>query len=126
MADSRNTYTIKEEEGVGSVRVADEVVLIIAAMAATEVKGVASLAGGITNDNLPKKGAKSLSKCARISVEEGVVNVDLVISIEFDNAIPEVSCAVQERVKSAIEGMTGLKVGAVNISVTGVGAEIES
>jgi len=126
MADSRNTYTIKEKEGVGSVHVADEVVLIIAALAATEVKGVASLAGGITNENLPKKGAKSLGKCARISVEDGVVTVDLVISIEFDHAIPEVSNAVQERVKSAIEGMTGLKVGAVNISVTGVGAEVQA
>ena len=123
MAENRNTYTIKDDGDVSTVKIADEVVAVIAGLAATEVKGVDSLAGNVTADVIPKKGGKSISKCVPVSVNEGKVSCDLAITIAFGHSIPEVSRAVQERVKSAIENMTGMEVTEINISVAGVGAE---
>ena len=93
-------------------------------MAATEAKGVTSLAGNITNDSIPKKGAKSLARGVRIEVdEENKVKVDLSLTIEYGYSIPEVARDVQERVKSGIESMTGMEVTEVNISVGDVEME---
>lgn len=120
MPESGNIYTIREDDKTGTVRVADEVVCVIAGLAATEAKGVASLAGNITNNSIPKKGAKGLSKGVRVTLVEGKVNVDLALTIDYGFSVPEVSRDVQERVKSAIENMTGIEVGEVNIRVEDV------
>ena len=124
MAEGRNTYIIREDGGVSTIKIAEDVVAIIAGMAATEVKGVTSLAGNITNDSIPKKGAKSLSKGVRIEVdEENKVSVDLALTIGYGYSIPEVAHDVQERVKNGIENMTGMEVTEVNISVGDVEME---
>ncbi len=120
MPENGNIYTIREDAETGTVRVADEVVCVIAGLAATEAKGVASLAGNITNSSIPKKGAKALSKGVRVNLEDGKVNVDLALTIDYGYSVPEVSLDVQERVKSSIESMTGIEVGEVNIRVEDV------
>ena len=120
MPENENIYTIREDDVTGTVRVADEVVYVIAGLAATEAKGVASLAGNITNSSIPKKGAKALSKGVRVNLEDGKVNVDLALTIDYGYSVPEVSRDVQERVKSSIESMTGIEVGEVNIRVEDV------
>lgn len=119
----RNTYTIYDDDTVGTVQIADEVVAIIAGLAATEVEGVASMAGNITNEVVGKLGMKSLSRGVKVDVLEGVVCVDLSLNMKFGYSIPKTSEAVQERVKSAIENMTGLEVSDVNISIAGVEME---
>ncbi len=119
----RNTYTIYDDDTVGTVQIADEVVAIIAGLAATEVEGVASMAGNITNEVVGKLGMKSLSRGVKVDVLEGVVCVDLTLNMKFGYSIPKTSEAVQERVKSAIENMTGLEVSDVNISIAGVEME---
>ena len=119
----RNTYTIYDDEGIGTVQIADEVVAIIAGLAATEVDGVASMAGNITNELVSKLGMKNLSKGVKITVLEGVVTVDLTLNIEFGKNILEVSKKVQDKVKSSIENMTGLEVADVNIRIAGVDME---
>ena len=121
--DRGNTYTIHESKDIGEVRVADEVVAIIAGLAATEVEGVASMAGNITNELVSKLGVKNLSKGVKITVLEGVVTVDLTLNIEFGKNILEVSKKVQDKVKSSIENMTGLEVADVNIRIAGVDME---
>lgn len=124
MTDSkRNTYTIYDDDTVGTVQIADEVVAIIAGLAATEVDGVASMAGNITNEVVGKLGMKSLSRGVKVDVLEGVVCVDLNLIMKFGYSIPKTSEAVQERVKSAIENLTGLEVSDVNISIAGVEME---
>ena len=123
MAENRNTINIKSDES-GEIKVADEVVAIIAGLAATEVEGVSSMAGNITNELVSKLGMKNLSKGVRVEVLSGIVNVDVALNIAYGYSIPEVSAKVQERVKSAIENMTGLEVADVNIKVAGV--EMES
>ncbi|MFP3154569.1 Asp23/Gls24 family envelope stress response protein [Lachnospiraceae bacterium ZAX-1] len=119
MAEDRKAYMIKDDN-LGEVRIADEVVAIIAGLAATEVDGVSSMAGNITNELVSKLGMKNLSKGIKVDVLDGVVNVDVALNIAFGYAIPAVSVKVQERVKSAIENMTGLEVCGVNIRIAGV------
>ena len=117
------SYAIHEDHTIGEVQIADEVVAIIAGLAATEVKGVASMYGNITNELVAKLGMRNLSKGVKISVDEECVSVDLTINQEYGYSIPEVASAVQERVKSAIENMTGLEVSDVNIRIAGVDLE---
>ncbi len=125
MAEKRNTYKIHENIENGDVQIADSVVAIIAGLAATEVKGVASMAGNITNELVAKLGMKNLSKGVKVDVLEGVVTVALNLNIEYGYNIYETSRTVQEKVKSAIENMTGLSVADVNIRIAGVVMEQE-
>ncbi len=123
MAEGRSTYTISENGEIGTVKIADEVVAIIAGLAATEVKGVASMAGNITNELVAKMGIKSLSKGVKVDVLDNCVTVDLALNVDYGYSIPEVSKTVQERVKNAIENMTGMEVTDVNVRIAGVDME---
>ncbi|MDE6904505.1 MAG: Asp23/Gls24 family envelope stress response protein [Lachnospiraceae bacterium] len=119
MAEDRKGFKIKEDK-FGEVKIADEVVAIIAGLAATEVEGVSSMAGNITNELVSKLGMKNLSKGIRVEVAEGLVKVAVALNIAYGYAIPEVSSKVQERVKNAIENMTGLEVSSVNVRIASV------
>ena len=121
--DEKNAYTIQNDASLGEVKIADEVVAIIAALAATEVDGVASMAGNITNEVIGKLGIKNLSKGVKVDVLEGVVTVSLALNLKYDYSIMEVTKKVQEKVKNAVENMTGLEVADVNIKVAGVEME---
>ena len=118
--EGRNTHKLYEKEMMGEVRIADEVVAIIAGLAATEVDGVDSMAGNITNELVSKLGMKNLSKGLRVEVLDGKVSVDVALNISYGYSIPEVSAKVQDRVKNAIENMTGLEVSIVNIRIASV------
>ena len=93
MAEDRKTFKIKDGH-VGEVKIADEVVAIIAGLAATEVEGVSSMAGNITNELVSKLGMKNLSKGVRVEVLSGIVNVDVALNIAYGSSIPEVSAKV--------------------------------
>ena len=121
--DERNIYTIQNDAGKGEVKIADEVVAIIAALAATEVEGVASMAGNITNELISRLGMKNLSKGVKVDGLEGVVTVSMTMNLKYNYSVVEVSGKVQEKVKNAIENMTGLEVADVNIKVAGVEME---
>ena len=121
--DERNTYTIQNDASLGEVKIADEVVAIIAALAATEVDGVGSMAGNITNEVIGKLGIKNLSKGVKVDVLEGVVTVSLALNLKYNYNIMDVTRKVQDKVKSAVENMTGLEVADVNIKVAGVEME---
>ena len=119
MAENRKAYMIKEDN-LGEVHIADEVIAIIAGLAATEVEGVSSMAGNITNELVSRLGMKNLSKGIKVEIENDTVRVDVALNISFGYVIPDVSAKVQERVKSAVENMTGLKVESVNIRIAAV------
>ena len=118
--ENRSTHKLYEKDKIGEVRIADEVVAIIAGLAATEVEGVDSLAGNITNELVGKLGMKNLSKGVKVEVTEEHVSVDLSLNIKYGYNIPSVSEQVQEKVSAAIENMTGLTVLDVNIKIAGV------
>ena len=118
MAENRNTINIKSDES-GEIKVADEVVAIIAGLAATEVEGVSSMAGNITNEIVSRLGMKNLSKGIQIEIADNEVVVDVALNIAYGYS-PEVSTKVQEKVKSAIETMTGLSVATINVRIASV------
>lgn len=122
MADSRKTLKIKSDQ-LGEIKIADEVVAIIAGLAATEVEGVSSMAGNITNEIVSKLGMKNLSKGIMVEVLEDEIKVDVAINIAYGFAIPEVSAKVQDKVKTAVENMTGLEVAVVNVRIASVDME---
>ena len=96
--ENKSSYQINEQGVLGEVKIADDVIAVIAGIAATEVTGV---------------------------VENHHVRVNLALELDYGVSIPEISKKVQDRVKAAIENMTGLKVREVNVRVTGVAAEEE-
>ncbi|MDO4316794.1 MAG: Asp23/Gls24 family envelope stress response protein [Lachnospiraceae bacterium] len=110
-----------ELKGVdGEVKIADDVIAAIAGMAATEIEGVAYMSGNITKEIIGKLGIKNLSRGVVIRLEEGKVHAELSIVIRYGYSIPKTSRTIQEKVKSSIEGMTGLPVERVNVHIIGV------
>ena len=116
----KSTCALTEEEGIGSVKIADDVVAMIAGIAAAEVKGVAAMAGNVPNEFMSKVGVKNLKKGVKVEVLNKVVKVDLALIMEYGYNIPATSQKVQEKVKNTIENMTGLEVSDVNIRIAGV------
>ena len=116
----REAYTLKSKGNDGIVSIADDVVAMIASIAATEVDGVASMVGNITNELMSRVGVKKLTKGVKVMVVDGKVNVDLAIMIDYGYNIPETCQSVQNKVKAAIESMTGLTVDIVNIRIGGI------
>ncbi|HHY37907.1 MAG TPA: Asp23/Gls24 family envelope stress response protein [Clostridia bacterium] len=111
------------EEDAGdarSLKISDDVVAVIAGVAATEVEGVAGMSGGIVGDITEILGRKNLSKGVKVEVGERDVSIDLFMVVKYGARIPEVARQVQERVKEAVENMTGLNVVEVNIHVQGI------
>ncbi len=119
MSEDRKVYSIKEDN-LGEVNIADEVVTIIAGLAATEVDGISSMAGNITNELVSKLGKKNLAKGVKVDVIDNCVTVEVAVNIKYGYAIPEISAKVQEKIKTAIETMTGLEVNAVNVRIASV------
>jgi len=123
--------TIDRQEGIekiektelGSIKVADEVVAIIAGLAATEIKGVAGMSGGVSAGIVEMLGRKNLAKGVKVEVGEKEAAIDLFVIIEFGARIPDVAQQIQRNVKNAVESMTGLKVVEINIHVQGVAFE---
>lgn len=116
---------IKVEDELGNIKISEEVVAIIAGVAATEIPGVAGMSGGIAGGIAEMLGRKNLSKGVKVEVGEKEAAVDLYIIVEYGCRIPDVSWEIQEKVKKAVESMTGLNVVEVNIHIQGVNFEKE-
>ncbi|MFZ5985786.1 MAG: Asp23/Gls24 family envelope stress response protein [Bacillota bacterium] len=110
---------------MGTVKISEEVVAIIAGIAAMDVPGVAGMSGGIAGGIAEILGRKNLSKGVKVEVGDKEAAIDLYIIVEYGCRIPDVSWDIQERVKKAVETMTGLTVIEVNIHIQGVNIEKE-
>lgn len=115
-----SVYNVKESGVLGDIQIADEVIAIIAGLAATEVDGVAKMYGNITNELVSKIGIKNLSKGVKVAVTPDDVKVDLSLEVRYGYSVMDVSQKVQEKVKQAIETMTGLEVSMVRVRIAGV------
>ncbi len=110
---------------IGAIKITDEVVAIIAGIAAIEVPGVTSMSGGIAGGIAEALGRKNLSKGVKVEVGEKEAAIDLYIIVEYGFRIPDVAWTIQEKVKQTVEDMTGLNVVEVNIHIQGVNLEKE-
>ena len=110
---------VSVNEEFGTVKIANDVVAMIAGLAATEVDGVSAMVGNITNELMGKVGMKKQTKGVKIDILDSTVSVDLAVTLEYGFNIPTTCNKVQEKVKNAIETMTGFKVSDVNIRIVG-------
>ena len=117
---------VEIDNGMGSVTFADEVIAIIAGLAATEVKGVASMSGSMSSSINEMLGKKDHTKGVKVEVGKEEAAVDLYLTLTYGLSIPDTCRAVQENVKKVIETMTGLRVVEVNVHVQGVKFEKEA
>lgn len=116
----RKTLVLKEDEQFGTIQIADDVVAMIASLATTEIDGVSALGGNITNELMSKVRVRSLTKGVRVTVKDGEVTVDLAVTLDYGYNIPTTCGKVQNKVKAAIENMTGLVCNNVNVRILGV------
>lgn len=105
---------------LGVVKIADEVVSIVAGLAAADIEGVASMSGGIAGGIAEVLGRRNLSKGVKVEVGTEDTKIDIFIIVKYGVRIPDVAWDIQEAVKKAVETMTGLKVTHVNVHVQGV------
>ena len=124
--EQQDVHVREEKNNLGSIRVADEVVSIIAGLAATEVAGVSGMSGGVVGGIAERLGRKNMSKGVKVEVGETETAVDLSIIVDYGSRIPEVAANIQSSVKTSIEKMTGLKVVEVNVNVQGVAFPTET
>ncbi len=123
MAEKKSVYTIYDDHEIGTVNISDHVLCTIAGLAAMEVEGIASMKGDLLPNQITRSAMSNLSKCVRVIVVDDVISVQLVLNIKYGYSLPEITRKVQERVKDTLENMTGLKVAAVNISISDVKIE---
>ncbi|MCH5274691.1 MAG: Asp23/Gls24 family envelope stress response protein [Lachnospiraceae bacterium] len=118
--ENKNTHVLQDEENIGSVQIADDVVTMIAALAAKEVEGVAAMGGSMPGEIISKVSKKNVTKGVKVDILQKNVKVNLYVTVEYGYNIPAISQQIQGKVKSAIENMTGLQVTDVNIRIAGV------
>ena len=118
---------IENKEETSTIQISDDVVSIIAGKAVAEAPGVYAMAGGFAGGiQEVLSGKKSLSKGIKVEVGEKETKIDVNIIVEYGSRIPDVAFDIQNRVKTAVEGMTGLKVTAVNFHVQGVNTDVDT
>ena len=115
------------EEGQNDgIKISNDVVAVIAGVAVSEVRGVASMSGGFAGGiSEVLSGKKNLSKGIKVDSDEKEVKIDVNIIVEYGSRIPDVAFEIQNRVKKSVENMTGWKVAEVNVHVQGVKTERE-
>lgn len=120
---SANSIDENNENDINGVKIANEVVAIIAGVATSEVAGVAGMSGGIVGGISEMLGKKNFSKGIKVDVEENDAIIEIYIIVDYGVRIPDVAWNLQKKVKTAVEEMTGLNVLKVNIHVQGVKVE---
>ncbi|NTW05296.1 MAG: Asp23/Gls24 family envelope stress response protein [Peptococcaceae bacterium] len=121
MDESVKDHIIKDEiTSLGAIKIADDVVKIIAGLATTEVPGVVAMSSGVVGGIAEMLGRKNMSKGVKVEVGEKEAAVDTFVIVEFGTRIPDVAAKIQENVKKSIENMTGLEVIEVNVHIQGV------
>lgn len=104
----------------GNVKISNDVIAIIAGVAANEIDGVVGMSSGITGGLTEMLGMKSLSKGVKVDVNEKQANIDISITVEYGIKISEIGIKVQKNVKDSVENMTGLEVKTVNVNIQDV------
>ncbi|WP_026507614.1 Asp23/Gls24 family envelope stress response protein [Butyrivibrio sp. MC2013] len=118
--EKNSSFEVKENPDIGTVKIANDVLAVIAALAALETPGVSSLQGGISSDSILKAGYRKLAKSVRVHIQGREIKAELALIMGYGFNIQATSQKVQTRVKSTIESMTGLNVTDVDVSISGI------
>jgi len=115
-----NELSLNTSQDIGEIKISADVIMVIAHTVASEVEGVASMSSGIADNISSVLGRKTSSKGVKVDISDKGVVIDFYIVVDYGARIPDVAWRIQERVKSAVESMTGMHVNAINIHVQGV------
>lgn len=119
--DVEETLEKNEQEGI---QISNDVIAVIAGVAVSEVSGVSGMSGGFAGGiSEVLSGKKNLAKGIKVDKTEEKIKIDVNIIVEYGTRIPDVAFEIQNRVKKAVENMTGMKVEEVNVHVQGVNTE---
>ena len=116
----KDNYTIQLENDKGEIVISSDVIGVIAGLAAVEVDGVVSMAGEITKELISKLSKKALANGVKVDITEGSVSLAMTVNLKYGFIVMVVSKKVQEKVKGAVENMTGLTVTDINVRVAGI------
>ena len=121
-AKNANTIcTIYDDSTIGTVQISEDVIATIAAIAATDVEGVASVGGGITREKAASMSARSIAKGVKVEItEEKKVIIRIILIVTYGSSIPETTIKAQQKIRTTVETMTGLTVEDVHVSVADV------
>lgn len=117
-----NINDINTDE-IGEIKISPDVISVIAHTVASEVEGVAGMNPNIADNISSVLGRKNAPKGVKVDLNDKNVNIDFYIVVDYGARIQDVAWRIQERVKSAVESMTGLTVSSINIHVQGVSFE---
>ena len=121
MEENKDVEVVEEVKEAEGIKISNDVIAVIAGVAASEVPGVAAMAGGLTGGiTEEKKEKKNLAKGIKVDATDSTAKIDVNIIVEYGSRIPDVAFEIQNRVKKSVESMTGLKVTEVNVHVQGV------
>ena len=115
--------TLAEVGGMGTIQIAEDVLAAIAALAATEADGVASLSGNITHEKAAKVSGRALAKGVKVECNGNEVTIRVIVVVRYGANIPKTTVQVQKKIKTTVETMTGLTVRDVHVSVSDVAPE---
>lgn len=118
-----NTMNTEKKESLGLIKISEEVVSIIAAVAASEVAGVAGMSSTLVDGLVNILGRNNLSRGVKSEMKDNAVDISLYLVVQYGYRIPDIALQAQEQVKSAIEAMTDYKVTSVNLYIQGIDFE---
>ena len=118
--DESSNQVVIDQDSLGTIKIAEDVVKIVAGLAATEIAGVTAMSGGLVGGIAEKLGQKNLAKGVKADVGEKEADIELHLIVEYGCQIHRVAQEIQTKVKSTVENMTGLTVSNVNVNVLGV------
>lgn len=123
--EKQENKTEKKEDTENGIEISNDVIAVIAGVAVSEVQGVASMSGGFAGGiTQVLSGKKNMAKGIKVEKTENKAKIDVNIIVEYGSRIPDVAFEIQNRVKKAVEGMTGFKVEEVNVHVQGVDTNV--
>ena len=126
MAKENDKIKNVDVDSYGEVRIADDVVGNIAAIASTEIEGVAGTVGNVTKELMSRLGLNPKSKGVKVVIDGNMVTLDMALIMKYGYNSPITSKQLQERVKTSVENMTGLTVVNVGIRIVGIDMEEEA
>ena len=123
--EEKNIKQEENEKTENGIEISNDVIAVIAGVAVSEVQGVASMSGGFAGGITEVlSGKKNMAKGIKVEKTENTAKIDVNIIVEYGSRIPDVAFEIQNRVKTAVENMTGLKVEEVNVHIQGVNTDI--
>lgn len=108
---------------LGKIEISPEVIEVIAAIAASEVEGVAAMRGNFAAGVAEKLGRKSHRKGVKVDLTDDGIVLDVYVIVEYGYSIPSIGQEIQKNIRQELQNMTALDVNEINVHVVGISFE---